>query len=1346
MNIYKTNITSHSTLIFCVLATVVLFGIWGTYIAKNAEAADGIFGQINFQGKLVGADGTNVTDGNYSITFTLYDASSGGTNLWDETQTVSVTDGIFRVSLGAIDSTIADVNFNTDNLYLGIQVESDDEMTPRVRFTAVPYAFNAEKVNGLTVTNTSDNPFATATTLKIGDGKTVQIDNGLRFTGTDGTQFTFPNASGTVVTLDSSGTLTNKTIGSTGLVFSGATTDITTGADEILSLTPNGNGYVNINPVAGGYAALVIDKLGNGDIFTASSSGVPRFSVTGAGGIRLGTSVGTSGNCLLSGGAGGAATWGACSPTDSIGFTINSSLGVTIQKNTTTDLLIGGTASSSAKFGFLNVNSGDPTFTIRNSSGNNPATLSVSTDGDLTIAATLDVIVGSGTGDINILPGSDDAIVNLESTGDFMIQDDGDTYAVFTDDGNIGIGTTSPIGKFHLEGDNPGTTALVRINALAGSSADLFTASASGTPIFTITNLGEIRLGTDIGTSDECLKSGGAGNPIIWGACGTGGEIGGSWTTAQGAVFPNQATSLDVLVGGTATSSAKFGVLGIESGTPTASVSAQNVDGNALILRSTGIIETANKGALQIGSTDTGDIILSAQGSGTGLVRINGSSTTPDLLVLGSKTTAGDPTGLSGALYMNSSNKLMVNEGGTWKEVCNKIDLACGTGSGAAWSALTAPSNNLGLSMSAWTSTFTYNATTGANNLWTLVDSTNNTGTGYMMSLQTASGSNAKPFRAVTRGNAVIDTTTTGGVILGSNFGNGNILIQPNAGGQAALTINKQGLNDIFTASSSGTTRFVISSNGNVGIGTTLPTAGLHLSRDTGHRAAAVFDATGGITTSDIFTASSSGTTRFSVTRAGGIKLGTSVGTLGNCLLSGGSGGASTWGACASVFTQISGLGQSNGGITFLGNTTTDFLLGGTASSSAKFAVLGMNNGSTPTASVSATSTGNAVFLSGDGSIQTVRRRNLTIGGSSTGAIQFGPNNTTTMTLSNGNVGIGTSIPGARLNVQSASVGKALVILNETGAGNDILAASSSGTTRFVVNNSGNVGIGLSNPTAGKFVISDSSSAPGVDLQRITATTGATATGVDGLQIDFATAGTTASADNAGLRINVTSNNSGAGTTLEGIYIGNLSSAEANASEYGLRVGTGWDVGVLVESGGIQVAGGSISYSSGNRPARKIVISPEYPGAVLFGDGSNNTGSMTSDYVSSGDRQTYYEWSSSQGVIQDYTIVVRFTIPDNFSAWDTTPLVFDYVTESTSASNNQVDISVYLEGGSVDATDNDNVSASAGTWTTTSGITSADLGDCNAAGETCVVEFLMQSVSDNYVRVGDITLNYLANF
>jgi hypothetical protein len=82
---------------------------------------------------------------------------------------------------------------------------------------------------------------------------------------------------------------------------------------------------------------------------------------------------------------------------------------------------------------------------------------------------------------------------------------------------------------------------------------------------------------------------------------------------------------------------------------------------------------------------------------------------------------------------------------------------------------------------------------------------------------------------------------------------------------------------------------------------------------------------------------------------------------------------------------------------------------------------------------------------------------------------------------------------------------------------------------------------------------------------------GTSTTGADGLYVNFATAGTTNSADNAGLRIDVTSGNNGTTTTLEGLRIGNLAGAQANATETGVYIGTGWDIGLDLNSGGIQL-------------------------------------------------------------------------------------------------------------------------------------------------------------------------------
>ena len=76
-----------------------------------------------------------------------------------------------------------------------------------------------------------------------------------------------------------------------------------------------------------------------------------------------------------------------------------------------------------------------------------------------------------------------------------------------------------------------------------------------------------------------------------------------------------------------------------------------------------------------------------------------------------------------------------------------------GAAGAASWSSLDNPTGNLTLTMGAFTSTFTYNATTGAGvTLFDLTDTLNNTGTGYIFRARTASGSAAKPFVATAGG------------------------------------------------------------------------------------------------------------------------------------------------------------------------------------------------------------------------------------------------------------------------------------------------------------------------------------------------------------------------------------------------------------------------------------------------------------------------------------------------------------------------------------------------------------------------------------------------------------------
>ena len=99
---------------------------------------------MSYQGVLLDSQEDPV-DGSTSLTFTLYDAATQGTALWTETQTVTVTNGLFNTILG--NDTPIDVTFDTP-LWLGIQVSGETEMSPRIELTASAYAFNSMGVAG----------------------------------------------------------------------------------------------------------------------------------------------------------------------------------------------------------------------------------------------------------------------------------------------------------------------------------------------------------------------------------------------------------------------------------------------------------------------------------------------------------------------------------------------------------------------------------------------------------------------------------------------------------------------------------------------------------------------------------------------------------------------------------------------------------------------------------------------------------------------------------------------------------------------------------------------------------------------------------------------------------------------------------------------------------------------------------------------------------------------------------------------------------------------------------------------------------------------------------------------
>jgi DUF971 family protein len=96
---------------------------------------------INYQGRLTDTAGRAVPDGQYAVTFKLYDTESGGGPFWTESQNVRTKSGLFVALLGSVTpiSYIPDYG----DCWVELQVPPDPAMSPRLRLASVPYAYYA---------------------------------------------------------------------------------------------------------------------------------------------------------------------------------------------------------------------------------------------------------------------------------------------------------------------------------------------------------------------------------------------------------------------------------------------------------------------------------------------------------------------------------------------------------------------------------------------------------------------------------------------------------------------------------------------------------------------------------------------------------------------------------------------------------------------------------------------------------------------------------------------------------------------------------------------------------------------------------------------------------------------------------------------------------------------------------------------------------------------------------------------------------------------------------------------------------------------------------------------------
>jgi len=137
------------------IMTLLLVGgvLWagsvGAIPLRAPAAATTSTGTIAYQGRLADSAGTPITD-TVNMEFRLYDVAEGSAPLWSELWTgsnaVRVSDGLFNVMLGSLEPIPQEVVAGNDQLWLGITVGTDDEMTPRVQLGSVPFAVQAASV------------------------------------------------------------------------------------------------------------------------------------------------------------------------------------------------------------------------------------------------------------------------------------------------------------------------------------------------------------------------------------------------------------------------------------------------------------------------------------------------------------------------------------------------------------------------------------------------------------------------------------------------------------------------------------------------------------------------------------------------------------------------------------------------------------------------------------------------------------------------------------------------------------------------------------------------------------------------------------------------------------------------------------------------------------------------------------------------------------------------------------------------------------------------------------------------------------------------------------------------
>jgi len=296
-----------TAVLWCAVIAALVFSAL-QYFGVSFDVQAGYTKTLPFQGRLTNPDGTNVTDGNYDMTFRVFDcANCESSSLWAETHTgknaVTVEDGVFNVLLGTI--TAIDLDFNSGRYWLEVQV-GGEVLSPRRQIGGTGYSINTDNVTGvagsLSDTNLNSFPASERGVIDALNYLLTQINSYGLWTDT-GSELRPRSGASDNVNIDG-GTLTvagattlNSTLAVSGTI-SGPTNETINGIDinsgTISDATWNGNQISDSYVVA-------LDGASQGDILYHNGTQWTQLTA------------GTSGRFLMTQGAGANPIWNAVS-------------------------------------------------------------------------------------------------------------------------------------------------------------------------------------------------------------------------------------------------------------------------------------------------------------------------------------------------------------------------------------------------------------------------------------------------------------------------------------------------------------------------------------------------------------------------------------------------------------------------------------------------------------------------------------------------------------------------------------------------------------------------------------------------------------------------------------------------------------------------------------------------------------------------------------------------------------------------------------------------------------------------------------------------------------------------